>query len=84
MSPDARISETDDSATHVLLQTDGSDLIHLFAISNVEGPDSHPLDSQTPKHQILNTILLRDFRSAYEGLNLKLLSTDLTVVGYSE
>jgi hypothetical protein len=27
---------------------------------------------------------LPDFRSAYEGLNLELLSTDLTVVGYSE
>ena len=53
VSLSARISETDDSVAHVLLQMDSSDLIHPFMISNVKG-----LDSQTPECQNPDTILL--------------------------
>jgi hypothetical protein len=84
VSPGARISEMDDSATRVLPQMDGSDPFHYFGISDVECPDFRPPDSRTPECRNPDTILLRDFRSAYEGLNLELLSTDLTAVGYSE
>ena len=84
MSPGAQISETDDSVTHVLPQMDGLDIIHPFAISDVEGPDSRPSDSQTPERQIPDTILLQDFLSTYEGLNLELRSTDLMAIDYSE
>jgi hypothetical protein len=74
----------DDFMTCILLQMDGSDLILPFAISDVEILNSHPPESQTLKRRIPDTIILRDFCSAYEGLKLDLLSTDLTAIGYSE
>jgi hypothetical protein len=84
VSPGARISEMDDSATRILPQMDGSDLIHPFTISDVECPTLILRTPELPNVEIPDTILLRDFRSAYEGLNLEQLSTDLTAVGYSE
>jgi hypothetical protein len=72
-----------DLVTRVLPQMDGSDLSPLgFLMSS-----AWTLVLRTPElpnAEIPDTILLRDFRSAYEGLNLELLSTDLTAVGYSE
>jgi hypothetical protein len=47
-------------------------------------PTSCPQDSRTPKCRNPDTNLFWDFCSTYEGLNLELLSTDLTAVAYSE
>jgi hypothetical protein len=55
VSPGARISEMDDSATRVLPQTDGSDLFRLVAISEVECPDSRPPDPRTPERRYPDT-----------------------------
>jgi hypothetical protein len=55
VSPGARISEMDDFVTRVLPQMDVSDLFHLVTISEVEYPDSRPLDPRTPERRYPDT-----------------------------
>jgi hypothetical protein len=86
MSLGAQISETDDSATRILPQMDGFDLILPFSTFEVECPDSRPSDSLTLERRYpdTNSLGLSLLLFLHEGLNLMHLLTDPMVVGYSE
>jgi hypothetical protein len=63
---------------------DGSDLFHLFMISDVEWLDSHPPDPQTPDCRNPDTtpLGLSLYCSVREGLNLVKILIDPMVVGF--